>query len=115
MSETKPKDIYASEFEIPATGSADQVISGSKIQQGKVVRIVTFYAADLTTVNRILRIGFDRGGTRHWFKRQNAGASAFGICQDTDLILVENETPIMMCENGAAADALVLIARGIYL
>lgn len=115
MSETKPKNVYASEIEDPATGTANQVVAGAKIPQGKVVQIVMFYAADLTTVNRILRIGFDRGGTQHWLKRQNAGVSAFGISQDTDMILVENEAPIMMCETPAAGDTLVLIARGLYL
>jgi len=110
----KPGDIYSAE--ISQVGSAaDLDIEGPAVPTGHVVRLTSMYVIDLTTVNRSLRLGYSRGGTAHWFKRGNAGASSFGIGLDGDLILVEGEKPIGRVESAPSDDSCVLIARGEYL
>lgn len=110
----KPGDIYSAE--ISQVGqAADLDIEGPEVPKGHVVRLVVMYAVDLTTVNRSIRLGYSRAGTAHWFKRGNAGASAFGLCLDGELILVAGEKPIARVESAPSTDDCVLIARGIYL
>ena len=114
MSSIKASDIYSAELK--ATGAAaDLDIEGPKVPEGRVVRIRVMYVVDLTTVNRSVRLGYKRAGSTYWFKRQNAGASAFGISLDGDLYLVGGESPVARVESAPAADECWLIVRGEYL
>lgn len=115
MRDQTPKDIYQAEIKKAAPDATNITLEGPKIAEGKVVRLHTFYALDLTTAAKTIRIGYDRGGTKHWVKREAAGTGKYGVWQNQTLILVENERPICMIETPTASDECRLIARGVYL
>lgn len=110
----KPKDVYSAEVS-QSGANADLDLMGPQVPEGRVVRLRFFAAVDLTTVNRSLRLGYRRGGQDLWFKRQNAGASAFGVAMDGELYLVGGEAPIARVESAPLGDECWLIARGEYL
>jgi len=110
----KLSDIYSAELK-GVGAAADLDLEGPKVPEGRVVRLRIMYAVDLTTVNRSMRLGYVRAGTKYWFKRQNAGASAFGVALDGELYLVGGESPIARVESAPSADECWLIARGEYL
>jgi len=115
MKEIFPKDVYQAEMSKTAPDATNITLEGPKIAEGKVVHIRMFYAIDETTANKTLRIGYDRGGVKHWVKRKAAGAGAYGIWQNQTMILVENEKPICMIESPTTSDVCTLVARGVYL
>lgn len=115
MGDLKPRDVYQAEISDPAPDSNDLTLEGPKIPEGQVVEIRTFFAVDITTAAKTIRIGYDRGGVKHWVKRAAAGTGNYGIALDEELILVENERPVCMIESPTASDECKLIARGVYL
>lgn len=115
MQNVKPQDVYSAETPQTAPDTDDLSLEGPKVPEGKVVRIETFFAIDLTTSNKTIRVGFDRAGTKFWLQREAAGTGKYGIRLRRPLILVENERPICMIESPTASDECKLIARGVYL
>jgi len=111
----KPGDIYDGHDTSPKSAAADVNLQGPEIPPGRVVRIVTFIALDLTTANKTIRLGYKRGGDTFWVKREGAGASGYGIGLGVDLLLVEGESPVARIESATANDECDLTVRGIYL
>jgi len=112
---TKPKDIYLSVQNPKALAATDLEILGDEVPEGKVVSIETFFVIDQTTANKTMKIGFRRGGTDYYVKRQAAGASIYGVTMDRPLILVEGERPIAIVESPTINDVCLMVARGPYL
>jgi len=115
VKEITPKEVYRAEISKTAPDATNITLEGPKIPEGKVVHIRMFYAIDLTTAAKTLRIGYDRGGTKHWVKREAAGTGKYGIWQNQNMFLVENERPICMIETPTASDECKLVVRGVYL
>lgn len=115
MKEYTPKDIYQAEISKIAPDATNITLLGPKVKKGKVVRLHAFYVIDITTANKTCRLGYDRAGTKHWFRRRAAGTNRYGIWQNQTMILVENERPACMIETPTASDTCKLIVRGVYL
>ena len=113
--DAKPSEIYSAEVSLTCDSASTRTLKGDPIKAGKVVEIRTFLVVDLTTANKTLRIGFERAGSQYWLKRKGAGAAEYGIALEEELILVEGERPIAQVETPTQNDALVMLARGVYL
>ena len=113
--EIKPKDVYSAEVEVKAPSISDLTLEGPKIPEGKVVLIRAFYVLDRSTAGKVVRLGYDRGGTKIWVKRVDLAATEYGIETTAQLYLVENEKPIGMVESPTTGDVCVLVARGEYV
>jgi len=111
----KPRDVYSAEDSQTAPDTTNLTIEGSKIPAGKVVKIDSFFAIDITTANKTIRVGYDRAGSKIWLQREAAGTGEYGVRLRRPLILVENERPVAMIESPTASDECRLVARGIYL
>jgi len=115
MAGTKPGDVYAAELYQPDAQAADVTLEGPAIPQGRVVKIEAMIIVDVTTGNKTCRLGYDRGGTKYWMKREAAGSSGYGIALLTPMILVGGEKPVGRIESATLNDDIYFIARGIYL
>lgn len=122
MSRLKPKDVYSVHRIDRAPAAADFTLLGDKVPMGRVVRIETFTCVDLTTENKVIRLGVKRRGTIYWLKRETAqkgtAASAingYGIQLCTPLILSAGEQPAARVESAASKDEIHLFARGPYI
>lgn len=113
--ESKLAEVYVYEETRVAPDTNNITLVGSKLKEGEVVEIEAFYLADVDTANKTLRLGYDRGGTKFWVKRQAAGTNIYGIYLDRPLILVQNEAPAAMVESPTLNDDITVIARGRYL
>ena len=111
----KPGDVYSFEDKWTAPSTDAKTFQGPSVEPGRVVRIEHMTVVDITTVNRAFRLGYDRGGTQHWLKAGNAGASGFNLALDTPFLLSEGEAPIAYSSSHATSDELHFIARGVYL
>ena len=110
-----PSEVYSAEVSLTCDSADTRTLKGDIIKAGKVVEIRTFLVVDLSTANKTLRIGFERGGSEFWLKRGAAGTNDYGIALVEELILVEGERPIAQVESPTLNDALVMLARGVYL
>jgi len=110
-----PAEIYSAEDKVTCDSASTRTLKGERIGAGKVVEIRTFLVVDISTANKTLRIGFERGGTQYWLKRGAAGTNDYGIALQEELILVEGERPIAQVETPTSTDVLVMLARGVYL
>jgi len=110
-----PAEIYSAEDKVTCDSASTRTLKGEIIRAGKVVEIRTFLVVDISTANKTLRIGFERGGTQYWLKRGAAGTNDYGIALQEELILVEGERPIAQVETPTSTDVLVMLARGVYL
>lgn len=111
----KPGDVYSYEDTWTAPDTNAKTFEGQRVGSGLVVKMEHMTVIDITTVNRAFRLGYDRGGTKHWLKAGNAGASGFNLTLDTPFILSEGEAPVAYSSSHATSDELHFIARGVYL
>jgi hypothetical protein len=114
MAEIKPSDIYKAELK-QVGAAADLDIEGPKVPVGQIVRITLMSVLDSSTVNRTMRLGYARAGSKYWLKHERAGSSGNGISMDGELYLVGGESPIARVESAPSTDECWLIVRGIYL
>jgi len=113
--EIKPGDVYVGEDERKAPDTTNIVLKGPVVDPGHVVEITAMYVIDITTANKTLRLGFDRGGSLYWFKRQAAGSEAYGIQDKGKFYLGPGERPAAMVESPTANDVCTLYVRGVYV
>ena len=111
----KPGDVYSAEAEVKAPETADLTLEGPMIPEGRVVLIQAFYVLDRSTAGKVLRLGYDRAGTKYWLKRVDLGIGNYGIWQDGPLYLVGGEKPVGMVEDATKGDVCILVARGEYV
>lgn len=109
---SKLSDVYVYEESRTAPSTSNITLTAAKLKAGEVVIIDSFSVIDVTTANKTLRLGYDRGGSKFWLKRQAAGTSSYHITLDSPLILVENEAPAAMVESPTSSDSLLVVARG---
>lgn len=115
MEKSNSSNVYSADDVKPAPDTNNLTLEGPKVREGGVVRITAMYVVDRTTANKTLRLGYDKAGTKTWFKRQAAGSGAYGIAQNGRLILVGGEKPVAMVESPTASDDCALVVRGEYL
>ena len=111
----KPAQVYSAEVVILKAAADSPTLEGPEIPEGCVVEVTGFWAIDLTTANKTIRLGYKRGGNTYWLKRMAAGTGAYGIHLDRPLLLAEHERPVAMIESVSADDELRLMVRGTYL
>jgi len=112
---TKPSEIYRAEVETKAPSTANVILRGPPVPQGYVVELKVMQIIDLTTANKTMRLGYERGGRQYWFRRRNAGTGNYDLYLETRLILVEGEKPIAMVESPTADDELWFFTRGFLI
>ena len=113
--EIKPGDVYSAEVEVKAPTISDLTLEGPKIPEGKVVLIKAFYIMDRSTAGKKVRLGYDRGGTKIWVKREDLADTVYGMETTAQLYLVEGEKPIGMIESPTIDDICILVVRGEYV
>lgn len=118
----KPRDVYSCLKVDRAPSTGDFTLTGDKIPMGKVVRIETFTCVDLTTANKVIRLGFKRRGKIFWLKRETVtqGDSVntideYGVILEAPIILTGGEKPVAMVESPTNKDEIYLVARGPYI
>ena len=111
----KPGDVYSAQVEVKASTIADLTLEGPKIPEGRVVLIKAFYVLDRSTAGKVVRLGYDRAGTKIWVKRVDLLGTEYGTETTAHLYLVEGEKPIGMVESPTVDDICILVARGEYL
>ncbi len=114
MEEVKPGDVYRAEKMIKAPDTENIVLKGPKVRSGGVLVICRMTVIDLGTVAKVLRLGYERGGSQFWFRRRQAPAAGYGVSMETELILVGGERPIVMVESPTATDEIWFFAFGAY-
>ena len=115
MSETKPSEIYSAEDYIANVPAGDKDFEGEPVPNGKVAYIETLIVIDLTTAAKTIRLGYKRGGSTYWLKRETVGAAVYGLSLDRPLILAEGEYPVARIETATVNDDCYFHARGRYL
>ena len=113
--EIKPGDVYSVEEERKAPSTVDLTLEGPKIPEGKVVLIRAFYVIDRSTAGKVVRLGYDRAGTKIWLKRVDLLSHEYGMETTAQLYLVEGEKPIGMIESPTTGDICTFVARGEYV
>jgi len=118
----KPKDVYSVHKVDRAPAAADFNLLGDKVPMGRVVRIETFACVDLTTENKVIRLGVKRRGTIFWLKRETVtrgdsvnAISEYGVILEAPLILTAGEQPAARVESAANKDEIHMFARGPYI
>lgn len=111
----KPNDVYRVEQEQKATSTDTVTLEGDKVEPGQVVCISFMAVSNLTTANKTVRLGYDRNGDQHWFKRLAAGASGYGTDLTGEIYLVEGEKPIAQIESPTTGDELRFYVRGVSI
>lgn len=111
----KPESVYDATIYLKVAKAGDIDLEGPAIPSGKVAIIDAFYLLDLTRANMTLRLGYKRGESVFWFKREQVAATAYGLSQVTPTVLVEGEKPIGRVESAILADELYMVVRGRYI
>lgn len=111
----KPSDLYQSEKWGKAPDTSDFTLIGKRVPPGKVVKFDMIIGIDHTTPNKIIRIGYDRGGHKYWIQQEQTGTAEHGERLRRPIYLVENEAPAIMVESPTTNDEIYIFARGPYV
>jgi len=111
----KSSHVYEALEHVVAPSTADVVLRGPLVPEGCIVELKVMRVIDLTTANKTMRLGFERAGVQHWFRRRNAGTGNYDLHLEAWLLLNAGERPIAMVESPTAGDDLWFFARGYCL
>jgi len=111
----KSSHIYEALEHVVAPSTADVILGGPPVPGGCIVELKVMRIIDLTTANKTMRLGFERAGVQHWFRRRNAGTGNYDLHLEAWLILNAGERPIAMVESPTLGDELWFFARGYCL
>lgn len=111
----KPSELYRSENWTKAPNTNNLTLVGDKVPAGKVVRLDMLIGIDHTTPNKVIRLGYDRGGSKFWVQQEQAATAEHGERLRRPIYLVENEAPAIMVESPTANDEIYLFARGPFV
>ncbi len=114
MEEVKPAAVYRAEKKVIAPDDTNIVLKGPRVRAGRVLVICRMSVIDLSTVAKVMRLGYERGGSQFWFRRRPAPAAGYGVSMETEMILVDGERPIAMVESPTADDEIWFFAHGAY-
>jgi len=111
----KSSHIYEALDHEKAATTDDVILKGPPVPEGCVAELKVMRVIDLTTDNKTMRLGFERAGVQHWFRRRNAGSGNYDLHLEAWLILTAGERPIAMIESPTVGDELWFFARGYCL
>jgi len=111
----KPGDIYAWDHDQAAPSASDLELTGPEVPAGRVVRVEFFSALDLTTANKTIRLGYQRGGTDRWIDMAGVGAAEYGRVLARPFYLVGGDRPRVRVVTPTQADVIAVTLRGPYL
>jgi len=109
-----PRDVYSVEEYRKAPDTSNIILKGPVVPKGCVVDLKVMRVIDLTTENKTMRLGYQRGSQLLWFRRRNAGTGNYDLHLEAHLLLVEGEQPVAMVESPTAGDEIWFLTRGYY-
>jgi len=104
--------IYMVEEFRKAPTTANIILKGPTVPEGCIVELKVMRVIDLTTADKTMRLGYERGGNQYWFRRRNAGTGNYDLHLEAWLLLSEGERPIAMVESPTVGDEIWFFARG---
>jgi len=109
------RKVYRAEKIQTAPNTDNLTLIGPRLKAGEVVHLEQLSVLDITAADKTMRLGYDRGGTKYWFRRRNAGTGNYCVYSARPFILVEDEAPCAMVESPTAKDVCTLYARGTFI
>ena len=110
----KETDIYIAEVRQAAPDTDDLTLIGERLSAGEIVQLESVFIIDLDAKAKVVRLGYDRAGTKFWIRRNAIGTNDYDLPLTRPIILVENEAPCGMVESPGSGEECLLVARGFY-